>query len=188
MIKKILLPLFSLFLLYRTYDLMRDLNASLPSDYSSLEMFFIAFLLSLFITGVFALPGFAFPTNRIIGLNYYTLKNPESLARLYNVLSVDHFKKMLLIIFWVRRKNRKKYFDGKRTGIDNFLYQSKQSEFGHLGAFVSISILSFVLILKGYTLLFAFITLINIVGNFYPIVLQRYHRLRIEKVVGYSNI
>ena len=166
---------------------MRDLNASLPSDFSFSEILFIAFLLTLFITGIFAFLGFAYPTYRIIGLKYYTLRNPGSLARLYHVMRVDQYKKMLLLVFWARRKNRKKYFDGKRTGINNFLFQSKQSEFGHLGAFVSISILSLVLLIKGYIILVVLATLINIVGNLYPIVLQRYHRLRIEKVFGHSN-
>lgn len=183
LLKKILFPLFSLFLLYHSIDIMNSLIASDASSFGMKESFIMAFLLTLFITGIFAFPGFAYPTNKMIGFNYYKLKNPEKLKQVYKVLGVKYFRIFLLIVFWGKDKNRKKYFNGTRQGLQNFVYQSKQSEFGHLGAFISILAVSVILLVYGYIILVAMAMMINIIGNLYPILLQRFHRLRIDKLV-----
>lgn len=187
LIKKILFPAFSVFLLFRTIELVNALMNSLPSDFVPTEYMLISFLICLYITGIFAMTGFAYPTHRVLTSRYYELKQPNRLIRIYRLLNVDAFKKVLMIVFWGRRKNRKKYFDGTRGGLENFIYQSKQSEFGHLGAFVSIIITSIVLLTQGYVFLVASMTFINILGNLYPIVLQRHHRIRIERLAIYLD-
>ena len=156
--------------------------ATQPQSFDFLETLSISFLLPLFITGIFAFPGFAYRTNKILPLSYYTLKNPDRLELVYRLLGVRYFN-YLLLIYWGRKKNRLKYFDGTRRGLSNFIYQSKQSEVGHLAAFVTILIVSMLLLTNGYTILVAMITGINIIGNLYPIILQRHHRVRIEKLV-----
>ncbi|WP_167617149.1 hypothetical protein [Maribellus sediminis] len=181
-LKKIVFPLFSLFLLYRSVELVKTLMVSGSSEHTVGEQFLLAFLLSIFITGVFAIVGFAWPTSKIFPRSFYTLKNAGILKKTYRILGVDLFRKALLIFFWGRKKNRKKYFDGTRKGLQNFIYQSKQSEFGHFASFVSIALVSFLFLAKGMFLLVAFLTLINVIGNFYPVILQRYHRLRIDKL------
>lgn len=183
-LKKILFPLFSLFLLYRSIMLLKQLMVANPQDYSRTETFIISFLLTLFITGIFAITGFAYPTSSLLPANYYKVKNPVKTNQLYNALGVKYFKVLLLIFFWSSKRNRTKYFDGTRNGMQNFIYQTKQSEFGHLGAFVVIFIVSIVLILHHYYLLVAIATVINIIANLYPIILQRHHRYRILKIRG----
>lgn len=182
--KKILFFCFSVFLIFQSYDLMNDLFSSEPEDLTIKETIFVSILINLFITGVFAFPGFAFPTNRLIPSNYYKLKNPGLLMKVYKIMGIPTYRNALLILFWGREKNRKKYFNGTKSGLENFIYQSKQSEFGHLGAFVCIALLSIVLLFKGYILLVAITLFINIIGNLYPLILQRYHRVRIEKLTN----
>lgn len=89
---------------------------------------------------------------------------------------------LLLKFFWGKEKNRKKYFNGTKAGIEDFDTQTRQSEFGHLAAFVAISILAFYLLMEGYFLIFLVSTFINLVGNLYPIILQRNHRVQIERL------
>jgi hypothetical protein len=69
-IKKILFPLFSLFLLYRTFALMRMLLNSQEAAWTASDLFIYAFLLTLFITGVFAFGGFAYPSHKTLPKNY----------------------------------------------------------------------------------------------------------------------
>ena len=95
---------------------------------------------------------------------------------------------MLLFAFWGQKTNRRKYFNGTKTGLKNFIFQTKQSEFGHLGAFVVIVILSVILLVHGYVFLVIIVTLINIIGNVYPVILQRSHRMRIEKITKYNKV
>lgn len=183
MLKKVLFTVFSLFLVYRTIDLMKFLLLGEIKTSNHLESFTISFLLALFVTGVFAFLGFSFKTNKLLPEGYYAIKNPRVLSQTYDLLGVKYFRRFLLFTFWGHKKNKAKYFNGTRAGFENLIHQTKQSEFGHLGAFVALLILSILLVFRGYTLLFALITIINIIGNFYPIILQRKHRLRIAKIM-----
>lgn len=180
--KKIVLPLSGLFLLYRSFDLLRDLTVNTPASYSQTETFFLAFLLTLFITGVFALPGFVFPTSRLLPNSYYRIKNARSLQLTFRLLGFKYYRYLLLLFFWGRKKNRSRYFDGTRKGLVNLDYQSRQSEFGHLGAFVLVLIVSVYLLMLGYLLLVAAALFINLIGNLYPVILQRHHRMRVGRI------
>jgi len=166
---------------------MRNLISSIPNEFSNNEVFIISFLLSLFITGVFAFIGFVYPSSRILPDSYYEIKNPKFLKCISKVLGIKYFQLFLLFAFWGRKTNRKKYFNGTKKGLKNFMFQTKQSEFGHIGAFVVIIILSFILLVHGYVFLVIITTLINILGNVYPVILQRLHRVRIEKITKYNN-
>lgn len=174
--------MFSIFLIYRTYDLVQSLIKSNPADYNFGEIGIIAFLLALFITGIFAFLGFAYPTNILLPARYYDIKSPILLDRMYSIFGIKYFKFALLFFFWGSKKNRKKYFNGTKAGIRNFIYQTKQSEFGHLISFVIILLITLLLLFYGYTLLFVLTNVINVIGNLYPIILQRKHRSRISKL------
>ncbi|MDO6597486.1 hypothetical protein Q4512_11215 [Oceanihabitans sp. 2_MG-2023] len=162
--------------------MLKLLIATQPDDYSLLANFIIAFLITLFVTGIFAFIGFVFPTHRILPNRYYRLKNVKALTTISNILGVKYFKYLLLIAFWGTKKNKTKYFNGTKKGLTNFVYQTKQSEFGHFAALVILLILSIGLLLQGYLLLVSIITIINIIGNFYPILLQRQHRIRVDRI------
>lgn len=103
-------------------------------------------------------------------------------------MGVKYFQFLLMAAFWGHKKNRKKYFDGTKSGLKNFIYQTKQSEFGHFGAFVGIVVISIILLFHGYYSLVMAMAIINIIGNFYPILLQRLHRERISKVMKRINL
>lgn len=182
MLKKILFTAISLFLLYRSHDLLLQLWRNGPATEHHLHLLLLAFLVNLFATGIFAFPGFVFPTSRLLRPGYYEVRRPRALERFYRLLRVDYFRAALLFVFWGRPRQRQKYFDGTRSGIDHLIYQSKQSEFGHLGAFVLISLAGLALLVRGHWQLFAYIGLINIAGNGYPILLQRHHRLRVARI------
>ena len=167
---------------------MRVIISTEPDEYDNSEILILSFLLTLFITGIFAFIGFAYPTNRILPDSYYEIKNPKVLDSIGKVLGIKYFRFLLLFAFWGRKANRKKYFNGTKKGLKNFIFQTKQSEFGHLGAFVVIIILSFILLVHGYILLVIIVTLINILGNVYPVILQRLHRMTIQKITKYNNI
>ena len=181
-LKKILFLLFALFLLYRSIELLKHLNNSSPLDFSFGESLLIAFLLTLFITGVFAFPGFVVPTSKVMPSKYWVPKNPTLLNSLFDRMGVNTFKSILVLLFWGRKGNQKKYYNGTRKGLEAFNYETKQSEFGHLGAFVFLLLASVFLLLKGYYLLVVLTTVLNIISNLYPVILQRHHRIRIYRL------
>ncbi len=101
-------------------------------------------------------------------------------------MGVKIFHFFLLKTFY-RRTNNKKYFNGTKAGIYEFEYNTRQSEFGHLIAFILIELLSTILFFSGHSLIFLWIQPINILLNFYPIILQRTHRIKTEKIFAKLN-
>lgn len=186
-LKKVLYPLFSFFLAYKSIELVRLFNSTPPTEFSWFSQLALAVMLNLFITGIFAFMGFAYATSRILPNSYYRIKDPKTLTYLYQVFGVKYFKAFLLFAFWGREKNRKRYFDGTKSGIENFDIQTRQSEFGHLGALILITVVSFNLLVKGYLIVFALTTAINLISNLYPIILQRVHRIQIERLAKLSS-
>ena len=177
--KKIIFSLFTLFLVFRTVELLRHVSYSRPIDFNLGESLLVAFLLCLFITGIFAFPGFVFPTSRVMPDRYWKATNPKRLNYFFDLLGVETFKSIMVILFWGKPKHQKRYYDGTREGLQNFLYQTQQSEFGHLGAWIVISLVSVFLLVRQYFLISSVLMLLNLIANLYPVILQRHHRIRI---------
>lgn len=181
LLKKVFYPIFSLLLLYLSYQYVVAIYLlQTPLIFS--EELHLALLLNLSITGVFAFIGFAYPTSSLLMNNYYRIHQPKLLMTMYRILGVSVFRKFIILLFWGFRKNKKKYFNGKKSGITHLIFQSKQSEFGHLAAVITLTACSMACFNYGHFSLFVWINLINVFGNLYPILLQRFHRLRIHQM------
>lgn len=180
MVKKILLPLASAFLVWQSYELLTNIHTLEVN--SLVTLIFLAWIINLFITGVFAFAGFAYPTQKLLPKSYYQIHNPDKLKGVYDFLGVKYFRKFLLATFWRNKNQRKLYFDGKRTGISTLVEQSMKSEFGHLMPFIMINAASVYFIAIDLFELGMFTIMINVVGNLYPIILQRQHRMRIQQI------
>jgi len=181
-IKKILFPFISIFLAFRSCEILKILWSAEPSEFNFWSKLLLSLLLNLFITGIFAFMGFAYKTNRLLPENYYRIKNKSLIHRSFKLLHVDYFKKFLLLLFWGKKKNRHKYFDGTRSGFENLTYQTKQSEFGHLAALVVIQLSVATMLIQGHYLIAVLTTTLNFISNFYPVLLQRHHRIQIERI------
>lgn len=183
-VKPIFFSLLSLFLLYFSITTIIQIITFGPEELSDEASFFLGFLINLCVTGIFAFPGFVFSTNKALPDKYYIIKNPSTLIHWYNLMGVRYFRKLLILFFWGKKGNKKKYFDGRKSGLNQFNYQSRQSEFGHLGALVLLLMINFLFLIPGYYLLALLTFLINVIGNFYPVILQRHHRIRIQRILA----
>tara|TARA_B110000046_G_scaffold173759_1_gene196682 strand:+ start:31360 stop:31593 length:234 start_codon:yes stop_codon:yes gene_type:complete len=74
-LKKIVTPFASSFLAYQLYQVMLALWMQAGVNFHLGYDFLIAYLISLFGTGIFA---FAYPTSHLIDRSYYRLKNKKS--------------------------------------------------------------------------------------------------------------
>lgn len=182
MVKKILFPFIAIFLAYRSFELLKTIWTIEPAELSFWIKLLLSFLLNLFITGIFAFIGFAYKTNQLLSESYYRIKNKDLINKSSKFLKVEYFRKFLLVLFWGKRKNRQKYFDGTKSGLDNLDYQTRQSEFGHLSALVVIQLSALIILIKGHYLIAFLTTTINFISNFYPVLLQRKHRIQIERI------
>jgi len=180
MIKKILLILAAIFLTYQSYILVTRIHNFQAESW--IALFFIAWIINLFITGIFAFSGFALPTQKLLPESFYTVRNPSALKKIYQSLNVDFFRTFLLATVWRNKEMRKGYFNGKKTGISNLITQSKKSEFGHFLPFVIINGVAIYFFMIGHYTLAIFTLAFNFIGNFYPVLLQRHHRMRIQRL------
>jgi len=180
LVKKTLLLLACIFLIWQSYELLRYIDR--VEMYATGWIIFTAWVLNLFITGIFAFAGFAFPTQKLLSESYYRIHRPDVLMKAYKFMGVKFFRILLLATLWKSQKQRKKYFDGRKNGILNLEEQSQKSEFGHLIPFIILVALSLYFLFSGAPKLGLATMVINIAGNFYPIILQRHHRLRIQNI------
>lgn len=162
MIKKVLLSIATIFLIWQSVDLLRNIDQLEINSWGLI--IFIAWIVNLFITGIFALSGFAYPTQKLLPKLYYEVLHPKRLKKIYEILGVDLFRQMLLVTLWKNQKQRKRYFNGNKNGISNLVEQTMKSEFGHLLPFVILSILSSYFILTGNIELGFISLLINLIG------------------------
>ncbi|MCS4435889.1 hypothetical protein [Aquiflexum gelatinilyticum] len=187
MAKKIFFPLMSIFLAYNTYKLFMVFSSVSQEEFSFLLSFILAILLNLFVTGIFAFTGFVYPSSRLMPDSYYVVKNPKAITKAYRYLGVKYFRSFLMMIHWGKEKNRKKYFDGTKSGIKDFDFQTRQSEFGHLAAFVVISFACAFLLQMGHFQIVLLTMALNIPFNLYPVILQRIHRVQIQRLKKYIS-
>ena len=147
----------------------------------------LSWMLSLFITGFFALFGFALPTQRLLTNQYYYISNPKKLNAVYRFLQVNLFRNLLLLTLWRSKKMQKGHFSGVKAGLDQLELQSKKSEFGHVVPFVITVAISLYLVVIDKGLFAICISVFNLVGNLYPVLLQRHHRMRLQKISNRKN-
>lgn len=178
MLRKTLLSLASAFLIWQSYQLVSVIHQLEINSWGLLLI--IAWLINLFITGIVAFLGFAFPIHKLMPISYYKIYQPTHLKKVYKALRVSLFRQLLLATLWKSKKQRKKYYNGSKNGIANLKEQSMRSEFGHLIPFLVICLLSCYFITIDLVSMGIYSFVINFIGNFYPILLQRHHRMRIQ--------
>jgi hypothetical protein len=144
--------------------------------------FFVGAFTALCVTGVFAFAGFAWPTHKLIWPSFYHLKHQDFLEKVYHILGVKYFRTLLLIAFWGKEKNKRRFFSGKKSGISNLEFQTKQAEFGHLLPFILLSFDVVLFVILNFYYAAALLFVINLIGNFYPILLQRHTRLKLLRL------
>ncbi len=143
---------------------------------------FLALIINLFVTGIFAFAGFALPTEKLMPSKYYEINNPKKLKFWFEKLKGEWFRKFLLATFWKSKDQQKSYFDGTISGINHFEIQTKKSEFGHLIPFFLITVVCVYFAIRGFWWAIFFTMLVNVIFNFYPILLQRHHRSRLARM------
>lgn len=133
--------------------------------------------------------------NKIFNENYYRIKKFERDGKIYEILGVRRFKRLLLRMARSRKNEVpfNGYFLKERSieGIIEFKIKSKKSERSHV--IIAIIILLYqiriIIFLDGIldVIFLLFFTVLNVITNIYPIFLQRYNRIKINKVLQKMN-
>lgn len=180
-LEKIALGAVSLFLAAYSWDLLVQLR-SLGSPLSLAEGAFWGWFIALSVTGIFAFAGFGSPTEKLLPDSYYRVAEGDRLLALYRATGARWMRRALVLVDRWSGRNRFSYFSGTRSGLEDFERRTRKSEFGHLASFAVLLPVSLVLLLSGQVVAASVALIANWVGNFYPAVIQRQHRLRIRRL------
>ncbi|WP_460834760.1 glycosyl-4,4'-diaponeurosporenoate acyltransferase CrtO family protein [Lysobacter humi (ex Lee et al. 2017)] len=121
---------------------------------------------------------------------WYFPPRPFESGRLYPLLGVRLFKKYLPTSGdLVSRRRRIKHIKvlesgGRQAALDRFQHQSQKWEFGHLVSAVLLQAWAVVGGLFVSPVQFWACTGINLVVNIYPVMLQRYNRVRMASLLS----
>jgi len=180
-IQKLLLVVFSIFLIWQSTQLVSNI-AQRTNPGTLGEILLQSIFLNLFITGIFLI-GYALPLHKLIPSSYYNAVKSKSFASACAILKIDLFQKFLRLTFWTSRNNKKHFFNGRRSGLIQFELNTRISESGHTFAFVAVLVVLFYIGIVSNIQLAIVSILINIIFNFYPAMLQRYNRARLQSVM-----
>jgi len=115
--------------------------------------------------------------------NYYNPKEWEKEGKIYPFFGVSVFRKILVWIGW--EKLNKKTNPVKKS-VDSLLhleYGTRQSEFGHLIIFFIVLAVNIFVAIKFGFLKSLWLLILNLILNFYPIIVQRYNRPRLKRAI-----
>ncbi|UYZ59837.1 glycosyl-4,4'-diaponeurosporenoate acyltransferase CrtO family protein [Hymenobacter latericus] len=131
------------------------------------------------VAGVFGMLGLAVPVHRLLGPGFYHCVAPSHVSWLYRALRVEWLRRFLCWAYYHKPRQRQAFYGGGRARLGILLDNTQGAEIGHLLAFAAqLLLLPYFLHLGRYDLA-AGAAVGNLIGNFYPIVLQRYHRMRL---------
>lgn len=119
--------------------------------------------------------------------SYFNPKSWERKGRLYELLGINVYRKFLVVTGWEKIHKKTKPVAKNTDVLANLYYRSKQDETGHLVIAFIVMGFTFFVCYKSGILNAAWLLVLNILLNVYPVFLQRYNRPRIERALKLSR-
>lgn len=113
--------------------------------------------------------------------SYYNSQNWEANGQFYKHFGVNYYRKLLVLTGW--EKMNKSKSPVKKNTLTNLEYKTRQSEFGHLVIFIIVLLVNIFVVFKFRFIDSVWLLVLNILLNFYPILVQRFNRPRIRKLI-----
>jgi hypothetical protein len=109
----------------------------------------------------------------------YTFLEPE----IYKYLGVHFFRKLLVRSGWERSRKKETPIRKSLVILEYYEYRTRTSEFGHGIIAIIIAIISVYVAMVYSFKETIWLILFNIVLNIYPMMVQRYNRPRVRRVI-----
>jgi hypothetical protein len=114
---------------------------------------------------------------------YFNPQNWEAKGTVYKWFGINAFRKILIWVGWEKLNKASNPVKPNLETLKHLEYTTRQSEFGHLIIFFIVLLVNvFVAIYYGAAKSL-FLFALNIILNFYPIILQRYNRPRLLRAI-----
>jgi hypothetical protein len=118
---------------------------------------------------------------------YYTEKSWEQRGKIYESFGINFFRKLLVWIGWEKLNKKANPIEKNAKALMHLHYKTKQSELGHIIILIIVLGFNIYVAFKFGVLQSLWLLILNMLLNFYPILLQRYNRPRIERALNLSK-
>jgi hypothetical protein len=155
------------------------------TQYVGMQGFLFAWILNLML--MMCVYHFTESLKSNFSANFYEEKTWEDRGKVYELLGINFFRKLLLWIGWEKLNKKANPIEKNTEALNLLLHRTKQSELGHIIIFI---------IVMGFTVFVAvkhgiheslWLLGLNILLNLYPIFLQRFNRPRYVRAILLSN-
>ncbi|MDR7211004.1 hypothetical protein [Flavobacterium piscis] len=117
------------------------------------------------------------------GSNYYKTKDWENKGKIYETFGINLFRKLLVLVGWEKLNKKSNPVKNDLEALLLLEYRTKQSELGHLIIFFIVFGFTIYVSLKFTFVASLWLLFLNVILNFYPILLQRYNRPRLQRAL-----
>lgn len=125
--------------------------------------------------------------NKLFNEKYFRIKQFEKDGKVYEIIGIKAYKKNILHLTMGKKLSNYNLTNYSIEGLKDFEKITRYNEKYHFIAFFPTLLFTLALCyFSGYigrTFYILLSILVNIYGNFYPICLQRYNRIRINKIL-----
>ncbi len=115
--------------------------------------------------------------------DYFKDKNWEQKGKIYEQLGIHFFRKLLVIVGWEKLNKKENPIKNNLAALVHLEYRTKQSELGHLIIFFIVGGFSIYVAIRYSFSASGWLIFLNLLLNFYPILLQRYNRPRLQRAI-----
>jgi hypothetical protein len=119
--------------------------------------------------------------------SYYIEKPWEQRGKIYESFGINFFRKLLVWIGWEKLNKKANPIEKNTKALMHLHYKTKQSELGHIIILIIVLGFNIYVAFKFGVLQSLWLLILNILLNFYPILLQRYNRPRLERAINLSK-
>ena len=114
---------------------------------------------------------------------YFNSRSIEKEGEIYKYLGVHFFRKLLVRSGWERSRKKETPIRKSLVILEYYEYRTRTSEFGHGIIAIIIAIISVYVCMVYSFKETIWLILFNIVLNIYPMMVQRYNRPRVRRVI-----
>ncbi|WP_158859985.1 glycosyl-4,4'-diaponeurosporenoate acyltransferase CrtO family protein [Lunatibacter salilacus] len=153
----------------------------LVAVWTGLDSFLFAWVLNFML--MMSLLAFTKTVQPTFKSTYYTIRKWEQEGRIYKLLGVNIFRKLLVWVGWEKLNKKTLPVKNSSESLMNLSYATRESEFGHLVIFFIVMIFTIFVAVKFGIVKSIWLLLLNILLNVYPVLVQRFNRPKFEKLL-----
>jgi len=115
--------------------------------------------------------------------SYFNCHSFEEKGKIYKYFGVHFFRKLLVLSGWERSRKKENPIRKSMILLEYYEFRTRASEFGHTIIAIIIALISVYVCIEHSFKESIWLIFFNIFMNLYPIMVQRYNRPRVRRVI-----